>query len=1071
MRNKKLTKNKIAKGLVSLLTIIILLSSILAGSIFYEDNITANVVKETSIDSKPPTISIKEVNGIRDLNQLNEGWYQIRHGYVSYLETFDSYVPLYIKVLNPEQQNGLLVVDENGNIEFVKDFEGLIEKETVENKNQEPAQNQITGEVIGLEKVSGFVLSTKCILYDKDIKQYEGACPGPETRHIRVITREDGSRVQLNYPGETNKNLNVYYAQPGKDFDLTRDYQDITKVPPVGSTGTSSSEPPKLNLLPTDTADDINRKVTEYPSLLQQWMNNRKAQVNLDPLKQAAIALANCYGKPCAQSAKDKYESVLSRIKLAQESPDWIVLTYTAPVSDDEKKLAKQIFIEGYNNPNLMQALAYDYYNYESNALLTQIILERGKNTEAYRALSSEQQAEINRHLQNNEIAKKTPGVIYVPDSLVFVNKEGFIVDISQNVATGGYTATPTKERYEGTLPGVTPAKSRFNEEQQASIKAQGLIPTSDGKIVDTLNNEYSTVLAYNPQTENLEERWIVDKNTAKPPAKINVEGKDIPLNPDKFKTVSGLAVYKDSSGKLYDQQGNEIKDDQRVTQSSKFGTIDTEIAYVVKEGQVDKEKPVSAKIGNTLVSVQYYSELVGYLKAAGNNPKTEGEFRPNSPLVIKNEKGDVVAQAYGFETENGKFKGTEIQTDLGIAKGTTIQSNYQKGVPLLIKTISEDGGVTIKEEKEWKEIEKKDSEGKVIGKEPTLVTKSWVKIEERVFVDYITRPNGITFKTMRTYELDKDGRQINDKYTELSTNALTGEPWSTKIIDGKDTYEINYFRGFEPVGFFERGIPMYKNGNPLTKEEFEQLKQTNPALYSKISDNTKLHDQYVSQQFFASAERVLTEFQGLSYIPTLFMDPDSLLQWRDSVDRIFATLYLGAEYWSSAICGNYLDGADRGIAYAETPQGLAQVGAHVEATRTEPLITPTGREFIYKITFNVRNGDYAKDPRAPEEMRINVVLKGERTAKVFRQNKIIKRGASFGRVGTSAIVKSSTAFYSQVCLTFDNIPFRWKLDNKELCNTIVVSSGAPAPLAKTTEPSTATTPSQGAEESEFEDF
>ena len=188
--------------------------------------------------------------------------------------------------------------------------------------------------------------------------------------------------------------------------------------------------------------------------------------------------------------------------------------------------------------------------------------------------------------------------------------------------------------------------------------------------------------------------------------------------------------------------------------------------------------------------------------------------------------------------------------------------------------------------------------------------------------------------------------------------------------------------------------------------------------------------------------------------------------------DRIFATLYLGTEYWSSAICGNYLDGADRGIAYAETPQGLAQVGAHVEATRTEPLITPTGREFTYKITFNVRNGDYAKDPRAPEEMRINVVLKGERNAKVFRQAKIIKRGSSFGRVGSTAIVKTSKAFYSQVCLTFDNIPFRWKLDNKELCNKIVESSGAPTPLTTTTQPSaTTTTPGQAAEESEFEDF
>jgi len=49
---KKLTKNKIAKGIVSLVTIVILLSSILATSIVYENNITANVVKEASIKTK-----------------------------------------------------------------------------------------------------------------------------------------------------------------------------------------------------------------------------------------------------------------------------------------------------------------------------------------------------------------------------------------------------------------------------------------------------------------------------------------------------------------------------------------------------------------------------------------------------------------------------------------------------------------------------------------------------------------------------------------------------------------------------------------------------------------------------------------------------------------------------------------------------------------------------------------------------------------------------------------------------------------------------------------------------------
>ena len=128
---KRLTKNKLAKGLVSLITIVILLSSILAASVFFQNNITTNVIKETSIDNKPIAISIQEVKDIKELNKLNEGWYQIKNGFVYYLETFDSYVPLYIKVLNPEQWNGLLFVEADGKISF----DELVEKELLRRNN------------------------------------------------------------------------------------------------------------------------------------------------------------------------------------------------------------------------------------------------------------------------------------------------------------------------------------------------------------------------------------------------------------------------------------------------------------------------------------------------------------------------------------------------------------------------------------------------------------------------------------------------------------------------------------------------------------------------------------------------------------------------------------------------------------------------------------------------------------------------------------------------------------------------------------------------------------------------
>ena len=159
--SKKIFNNKTAKGLVSLITIIILLSSILAGSIYYQSNVTGYFVKKINsegVDFFSNEIEFKSVDDVNDLNHLNEGFYEIRNGNVLYLESFDSYIPLYIKIINPQQQNGILVVDADGNIEFKEKFNDLVEKQIAVGKDGEIIENEnlITGEVTGLERVSGF---------------------------------------------------------------------------------------------------------------------------------------------------------------------------------------------------------------------------------------------------------------------------------------------------------------------------------------------------------------------------------------------------------------------------------------------------------------------------------------------------------------------------------------------------------------------------------------------------------------------------------------------------------------------------------------------------------------------------------------------------------------------------------------------------------------------------------------------------------------------------------------------------------------------------------------------------
>ena len=112
---KKISNNKIGKGLVSLGIIILLLASILAASIFYQNNITANAVKENTINNDK--FQIKYVESVDELNFLNERIYELRQGFIFYDDS-GNFVPLYIKVRDFYQQNGIVVVDNYGNIKL-----------------------------------------------------------------------------------------------------------------------------------------------------------------------------------------------------------------------------------------------------------------------------------------------------------------------------------------------------------------------------------------------------------------------------------------------------------------------------------------------------------------------------------------------------------------------------------------------------------------------------------------------------------------------------------------------------------------------------------------------------------------------------------------------------------------------------------------------------------------------------------------------------------------------------------------------------------------------------------------
>ncbi len=111
----RILKNKFVPGIATFLLIIILLSSIIAVSIIYDANVSANAVKQIKLTTKENIV--QEFDDIKDLS-LNEGWYSIKNGFVFYLQDFDNAIPLYMKIENPGQQNGKFSVDSDGSIDL-----------------------------------------------------------------------------------------------------------------------------------------------------------------------------------------------------------------------------------------------------------------------------------------------------------------------------------------------------------------------------------------------------------------------------------------------------------------------------------------------------------------------------------------------------------------------------------------------------------------------------------------------------------------------------------------------------------------------------------------------------------------------------------------------------------------------------------------------------------------------------------------------------------------------------------------------------------------------------------------
>ncbi len=583
---------------------------------------------------------------------------------------------------------------------------------------------------------------------------------------------------------------------------------------------------------------------------------------------------------------------------------------------------------------------------------------------------------------------------------------------------------------------------------------------TDDGIVVDKEGKEFQV---HPDIISGLDLKSLSAVDVANGRFKINLPKKEIDLSiSDAIQTRTDMESGKTVQTVVYkeDFETGEKSGDKKVTTLTKVGqTTQKEEVYTFATGGT---KTTAFKGDTNEIEKTTYKSPDG---------KTL-EFIGGVPPEIRNELGNNIdrflstAASEGFSKpriEGGMLKEGTKSITLNTEDNSVIVLENQRVTKQIedsgaVTTYS--GDVTYSDNTVWfgtgaysYETYEEDDDGKL--KLSSFSTSDGKKAFE---TDYKTN-------TVKVFKRDADGKwqetlssdlvgpvkDSNSPVYGLTEVVMGGKHYYyDENIFGSTIYELKDVEGKQvrvKVNSFTVGQDKF------TEDELEGIKALGLSINKQLPTTIA---QQKSQAFFADVERVLTEFRGLGYYATLFFDEDSLLAWRDNVDRAFATLYLGTEYISSGLCSTYLDGEDEGVAYAETPQGLAQIGAHIEGTRTQAIQTGTGQEFVYKITFSIRNGDYSKDPRAPEEMNFNVVLRGERTANVFKQDQKVERGSSFSRTGRSAIVQESTALYSQVCIVFDEIPLRWKLDDKELCNSIVEAGGEATSVGGTTTTTTA---------------
>lgn len=1011
-------------------TCFVLIVAMFAGfSLFNDASITGNVVRE----QKDGPDAYQYVKSINELNSLSEGKYAIKNWQV-YYDDSGSLAPIYVIIENDAFRNGILEVSSDGYFRFKVGNDNDALKDNVQ------SFNSITGAVSGMERVTGFAsVFDGGYAYDKrnilnqvirDASgKFLGVRPVGGTNAQMVSDPDPNNYFTQKLPSFRTVDGTIRIVEPGNKFGRIEIKSETTtgllKIPNVyelyrgvdGSVYAKSEDGTVVDFPFREESFDLSRwdknfqwsryqspgfttllvdgKISYSYSALQNSLEVPSSNLFLPPIQRGPVTFG-----------------ALKTEQIAKNTPQSQTASTPSPSQYEQKCLS-----------NGECTISYKY-NEDKSATAADVFSSWLYNTNKGESIKPDDVTRLNRDF-DFKIGDYNAKLAHDP---VTGKHQFFKTQDLNDEGKGFFIPKPNAERIK--MVGDTDIKFALSEQVMngglENVKpAKPTTPAANPAVggATTPQIDPALTIQYQKQIDDYIKQFDGKSNDWN----LDAQGKLVCVN------ANGCALLiKDENGKaidaIYYLKGEGFPPGGSSDPTKKDANI-----YALKKSTTvtDPETidPVGFNKGATDWAIKYANAEFLY---TGSSTYALTKQADGTTKIEKLVEGNVVESYIVPTSLASKIDKERLQKE-----GTT-----DKGIPMQGGTYLK-GGAEGYYETKYQTFYIQD--GKMISSENYGKLSNEEK--ERIGGTAYTVPTSM----IGTKTKEKNSQEFILKFnTELSKDGKFITTYSGFIIDKSTGKQVGFVHGSgdNPADPASRVTLTKENGL-----NFWDVFSGSSSFKCSSDDKTKC-DQAISElrpklsaQFFASAEKILTEYQGLSYIPTLFMSDDSLLKWRDSVDRIFATFYLGTEYWSSKICGQYIDGESEGIAFAETPQGLAQVGAHIEATRTPPIYNGETYEYIYKITFAVRNGDYDKDPRAPSTMHVNVVLKGDSTANVFKQDIEIKRGSQIKRSGTSAIVKDSRNFYSEVCLTFDEVPLRWKISGDELCNTIVESGSEPSAL------------------------